>query len=45
MCFVRLVLVANYFRAEAKITEERIFIILQTECNIFKYEEFNEKEK
>lgn len=41
-----LVLVTNYFRAEAKITEEHIFSILQTECNIFKYhEEFNGKGK
>lgn len=41
-----LVSVTNYFRAEAKITEWHIFIILQIGCNIFKYhEEFNEKEK
>lgn len=46
VCFVKLVLVANYFRAEVKITEEHIFIILQIESNIFKYhEEFNEKGK
>lgn len=39
-------LVTSYFRAEAKITEEHIFNILQIECNIFKYdEEFNEKGK
>lgn len=32
--------------AEAKITEEHIFIILEMECNIFKYREvFNEKGK
>lgn len=37
---------ANYFRAEAKITEEHIFIILQIECNVFKYhEQFNEEGK
>lgn len=41
-----LVLVTNYFRAEGKITEEHIFIILQIERNICKYhEEFNEQGK
>jgi len=44
--FIMLVLQTNYFKAEAIITEEHIFIILQIECNILKYhKEFNEKGK
>lgn len=38
--------VTNYFRAEAKITEERNFSFLKIECGIFNHcEEFNEKGK